>query len=253
MGAKVDMTTSAAILAGGFGTRLRSLVSDRPKVMAEIAGRPFLYYLLDQLADGRVTDVILCTGHRSEQIQAALGASYRSLRITYSRESAPLGTAGALRHALPLLTSESLLVLNGDSICEIDLEDLYAQHLAAGTDGTLALTRVANAARYGNVRLDSRGYLLSFDEKTLGDAPGLINAGVYMLNAHLLQTIPEGVSVSLERQVIPSWLPQGLHGYVANGRFIDIGTPESYASAAAILVGWTRDGGGLVPATESRR
>src|SRR5437899_2628493 len=108
---------SAAILVGGLGTRLRGIVADRPKVLAEVRGRPFLAYLLDQLVASGFQDVVLCTGYRSEQVKEVFGDGYGPLRIVYSEETVPLGTAGALRLALPLLQSETILVMNGDSFC----------------------------------------------------------------------------------------------------------------------------------------
>ena len=108
---------TAAILAGGLGTRLRSVVKDRPKVLAEIRGVPFLTYLLDQLAAAGVRDVVLCTGYMGEQVRSAFGDSYGGMCLSYSQESSPLGTAGALRLALPLFKSSSVLVMNGDSFC----------------------------------------------------------------------------------------------------------------------------------------
>ena len=108
---------TAVLLAGGAGSRLRSVIDDRPKVLAEVCGRPFLEYLLDQRVKWRIRDVVLCTGYLAEQIEAYFGMTYRSLRLRYSREIIPLGTAGALRLALPLVRSDTVLVLNGDSFC----------------------------------------------------------------------------------------------------------------------------------------
>src|SRR5689334_3321740 len=113
---------TAAILVGGLGTRLRSLIADRPKPLAEVHGRPFLIYLLDQLAAAGLHEIVLCSGYRAEQIEAALGDHYKALNLHYSQETELLGTAGALRLALPLLKSNTVVVLNGDSMCECDLE-----------------------------------------------------------------------------------------------------------------------------------
>jgi len=222
---------TAVILAGGLGTRLRSVVADRPKVLAEIHGRPFLSHLLDQLAEAGVTHAVLCTGHLGEQVQAAFGDTYGSLQLAYSQEPSPLGTAGAVRLALPLCKSDPVLVMNGDSFCHADLGAFWEWHSARGADGTLLLTEVPDAARYGQIRVDHNGRVLRFDEKGAATGPGWINAGIYLLSQRLIQTIPAREAVSIERQMFPAWLDSDLYGFKSDGRFLDIGTPESYAAA----------------------
>ena len=230
---------TAAILAGGLGTRLRSVVADGPKVLAEVRGRPFLAYLLRQLVATGVRYVVLCTGYLGEQVQATFGDSYGPLRLVYSQESSPLGTAGAIRLALPLFKpglneaniSDSVLVMNGDSFCEANLRAFWAWHCARGADATLLLTHVPDTKRYGRVLVDDDGFVLNFDEKGHKGGPGWINAGIYLLNHRLLLTIPASGAVSLEREMFPDWIGRGLYGYRSQGRFLDIGTPESYAEA----------------------
>ena len=265
-------SVTAAILAGGLGTRLRSVVADRPKVLAEIRGRPFLAYLLDQLAAAGVRTVVLCTGYLGEQVRAAFGDSYNSLSLVYSQESSPLGTAGALRLALPLFKAETVLVMNGDSFCETDLRAFWAWHQARGANATLLLTKVPDTKRYGRVDVDDDGRVLRFDEKDDKREPGWINGGIYLLNRRLLLTIPSeskialrglcatcgcfprfwsgsddpgraktdlpipaSEAVSLEREVFPAWIDRGLYGYRSEGRFLDIGTPKAYAAAERFL------------------
>lgn len=222
---------TAVILAGGLGTRLQSVVADRPKVLAEIRGRPFLAYLLDQLAAFDLRRIVLCTGYLGEQVQAAFGDTYRCLRLLYSQELSPLGTAGALRLALPLFESNPVLVMNGDSFCETDLRTFWSRHNRRDADGTLLLAEVRDTKRYGRVDIDNDGRVLHFNEKGGRGGPGWINAGIYLLNHCLLLTIPAGVRASLEREMFPAWIGQGLHGYRSEGRFLDIGTPEAYAMA----------------------
>ena len=238
MAKRADRLTSvtAAILVGGQGTRLRSVVADRPKVLAEIRGRPFLAYLLDQLAGAGVRYVVLCTGYLGEQVQAVFGDSYGSLRLVYSQESSPLGTAGALRLALPLFKSETVLVMNGDSFCEANLSAFWAWHCGRAAESTLLLTEVPDAKRYGRVNVDADGLVLRFDEKGDKSGPGWINAGIYLLNHRLLLTIPANRTVSLEREEFPSWIGRGLYGYRSGGRFLDIGTPEAYTMAEWFFV-----------------
>ena len=222
---------SAAILAGGLGTRLHSVIADRPKVLANVRGRPFLAYLLDQLDSFGFNDVVVCTGYMGDQVQAAFGESWGRLRLSYSRESVPLGTAGALRCALPMFKSDSVLVMNGDSFCEADLESMWSWHSKGGMDASILLARVPNTRRYGRVRVDANGLVLKFDEKSTEGGEGWINGGVYLLSRRLLLTIPTAGPVSLEREMFPVWLERGLSGYRGEGRFLDIGTPESYGAA----------------------
>ena len=148
------MELCAAILAGGLGTRLRSVVSDRPKVMALVAGRPFLAHLLDQLADSGIKRAVLCTGYLAGMIRDDFGDRFRGMELVYSVEHSPLGTGGALAHAAGLLCGEMLLVLNGDSYCQCRLSDFLAGHSASRAHAGMALTRVDDVARYGAVLTD---------------------------------------------------------------------------------------------------
>ena len=222
---------TAAILTGGLGTRLRPRLADRPKVLADVRGRPFLSYLLDQLAHHEARDVVVCTGHLGEQVRAAFGDSYGTLRLAYSRELSPLGTAGALRLALPLLHSESVLVMNGDSFCDVDLGAFFSWHDTQRANGSLVLVRKSDTTRSGRVGVDVKGRITRFEEKGRQAGPGWINAGIYLLTQRLLRTIPVGGAASLERELFPGWIHHGLYGYQSNGRFLDIGTPEAYALA----------------------
>jgi NDP-sugar pyrophosphorylase family protein len=226
---------TAAILAGGFGVRLRPAVADRPKVLAPVAGRPFVAHLLAQLEAAGVRDVVLCTGYGGDQVHAALGERHGAVTLRYSREPAPLGTGGALRLAAPLIAGPTALVLNGDSFCDVELRDAWAAHCAHGAEGTLVLTDVPDPSRYGRVEVDPSGAVRGFHEKDGARGPGLINAGVYLLARDLLRAIPSSAPCSFEREVLPAWCDGRLRGYVTRGRFVDIGTPESYASATTLL------------------
>ncbi|MBI4510251.1 MAG: nucleotidyltransferase family protein [Deltaproteobacteria bacterium] len=227
----------AAILAGGKGTRLEPVVSDRPKVLADVSGRPFLAYLLDQLVAAGVRRVVLCTGYKASQVSGKIGHAWGPLRVAYSEEPLPLGTAGALRHALPMLESEDVLVMNGDSSCSIDLAAFYRAHRERHATASLLLARVSDRARYGSVLIDDSGWISSFVEKGSALGSGWINAGIYLVERARLATIPEGKEVSLERDVFPSWLEGGLHGVRCDSPFLDIGTPESYATAFEFFAG----------------
>jgi len=226
---------TALILAGGMGTRLREAVSDRPKVLAPVNGRPFLASLLDRLADAGVRRVVLCTGYLAHQVTEAFKAEFRGMQLLYSREEEPLGTGGALRLALPLLRCDPVLVLNGDSFCDADLGAFLRQHLEAGSPASLVLTRVADVARYGSVETDPAARVLSFSEKGARSGEGTINAGIYLLSRGVLEGIPAGKAVSLEREVFPELIGRGLHAFAGGSRFIDIGVPADYHAAQAYL------------------
>jgi NDP-sugar pyrophosphorylase family protein len=222
---------TAVILAGGLGTRLRDVVNDVPKPMAEVAGRPFLAYLLDQLAEAGVRRVVLCTGHLAERVVAGLGEQYAGISLIHSREDQPLGTAGALRQAQSHIDSETAIVLNGDSYCQADLSGFYAQHVARNAAGSLLLVRQTNTQSFGRVELDSEGKIERFLEKGTSAEPGWINAGVYLLSRSLIAEIAPGRAVSLERETFPAWIGRGLYGDPRGAAFLDIGTPESYRRA----------------------
>jgi NDP-sugar pyrophosphorylase family protein len=226
------MDFTAAILAGGLGTRLRPVVADRPKVLAPVGGRPYLTYLLDQLAGAPVREVVLLTGHGADQVRRALGESYAGLRLVYSAEPAPLGTGGALRHALPHLSAPAVLLLNGDSYCDVDLEAFARFHRTGPGGASLVLVRVPDASRFGQVRLGHTGRVLRFEEKGATRGPGWVSAGVYLLDRALVAESPPGRPISLERDLLPQWVARRLvRGFRCGGRFLDIGTPQSYAEA----------------------
>jgi histidinol-phosphate phosphatase family protein len=222
---------TAVVLAGGLGTRLRSRIADRPKVLAEIHGRPFLAFLLDQLAGSGCRSVVLCTGYLGEQVYRAFGKNYGPIQLFYSQEQQPLGTGGALGLAQGHIESNPVLVMNGDSYCDIDLRAFLDWHCQRQAMASMALTRVAQSDRYGRVKLDADARIVEFAEKQEGAGPGWINAGMYFLSQELLRSIPEAKTVSLERDVFPRWVGRGLYGYSSLSRFLDIGTPEDFSAA----------------------
>ena len=225
----------AVILVGGLGTRLRPLLPDHQKVVAPVAGRPFVFRLLDQLADAGFQRVILCTGYKAEQVAELVGGSYRGLGITYSPEPTPLGTAGALRHALPLIDSDIVLVMNGDSFCEVNLGALWESHRRSVANATLVVIEALETRDGGRVILDEQGTITSFVEKGTPRAAGWMSAGIYLLQRAVLESIPSGRAVSVEREVFPAWIGRGLYAFRTAGKFLDIGTPESYAVAQRVF------------------
>src|SRR5271154_3659282 len=179
---------TALVLAGGLGTRIRAAVSDRPKALAPIGGRPFVGYLLEYLAWRGVRRAVLCTGYQADAVEQALGVRYAGVDLAYSREDAPLGTGGALRKAAHLVESEAALVVNGDSLCEVDLDAMGELHRARHASATLLLTRHAAGRAFGTVGVSEGGAVVSFREKTEGSG-SFVNAGVYMLSREVIEAI----------------------------------------------------------------
>lgn len=222
----------ALILAGGLGTRLRPLLDDRPKPMAPVAGKPFLEYLLLQLSHYHVQDIILSVGYQAKLISNYFEDGKRwNLRIQYSYEEQPLGTAGAVKLAEDYLGEDTFLVLNGDSFFDLDLTSFVQQHYSNKAQATIALSAVESSQRYGTVELDQDGQILRFLEKS-GEGSqhttSLINAGVYLFNRPVLDIIPSGIPVSLEREIFPVLIGRHFYGVPYRAFFIDIGVPEDY-------------------------
>jgi NDP-sugar pyrophosphorylase family protein len=233
---------TAAILAGGMGTRLRSVLADRPKVLAPVHGRPYLTHLLDQLAAAGISAVVLLTGHGAGQVSETLGASYADMRLIHSPEVKPLGTGGALRNALSKLTSADVLLQNGDSWCDVELADFLKFHRMNDAELSVVLVKAADPSRFGQVRVAADERVVCFEEKTAGGS-GWINAGIYLIARSLIREIQAEQDVSLEREMIPRWIQEGkkVFGYRHTGRFLDIGTPESYAAAERFIPKSVRD------------
>jgi len=225
-----------AILCGGLGTRLRGAIGALPKVLAPVAGRPFLDILLDRLARQGFRRVVLLLGYRADAVTAHLAhAKQRDLDIDTVTEPSPLGTAGALRAALPQLRSDPVLVLNGDSFVEFDPAALLDAYQRAAAPAALVCVEVPDASRYGALEVDANGRLLRFLEKRPGSGPGLINAGVYLLGGAFLDALVRSDGPSFERDVLERQKPGALLAFRTRGAFLDIGTPESLAQAPAVL------------------
>ena len=225
------MNPEAIILAGGLGTRLRSVVADRPKVLASVGGRPFILRLLDQLAGAAVPLAVISTGHMADQVETVVGPVHGAMPVRFSRETSPMGTGGAIRLALDATASNPLLVMNGDSFCAFDLGQFLAFHRAKHSRASILLALVPDTSRFGQVQLAPDSSVVRFEEKGKGGSPGWINAGIYLLNRELFTAIPRERAISIEREIFPSLIGSGLHGLQAGGAFLDIGTPASYAEA----------------------
>ena len=222
---------SAVVLAGGLGTRLRKVVPDRPKVMVEINGQPFVYYLLDQLAEAEIAQVIISTGYKAELIEEIIGSSYKGMQINYSREESPLGTGGALKLAGQTVDTKWCLVMNGDSYMKVDPILLLMNHKKLDASITIVIKKIEDCSRYGAIEMNEGHEIVQFREKGSAGGPGLMNAGVYLVEMDILEKIPDKTPCSLEYDFFPTIIGKGIYGYEAEGKFIDIGTPESYAKA----------------------
>ena len=224
----------AIVLAGGLGTRLRGVVDDVPKPMAPVQGRPFLAFVLDQLADAGFKTVAFATGYRHEAIRSYFGADYRGLALRYSVEPEPLGTGGAIRLACDYVRARDVFVLNGDTYLELDFRAMLDAHTAAGAELSLAICRVPDVARYGSLEL-SDDTVRGFDEKGRSE-PGWINAGTYILGPALRARLRPQGAFSFERDLMaPEVRSIRPLAFRSSGRFIDIGTPEDYARAPSFF------------------
>jgi NDP-sugar pyrophosphorylase family protein len=225
----------AVLLVGGKGARLRSVVPSTPKPLAAVGGKSFLELLVRQLHNQGIRRLVMCSGYLADQIENEFGdGSAWDVQIRYSRETHPLGTAGAIKLAERELKEDpEFLVMNGDSFLEIDFCRLFRVHREGKALVTMAVVPVENAARYGTLQVDYSKRVTGFTEKSGIDAPALINAGVYVFDRSIFEHIPEGTA-SLERDVFPRILDLGVQAVEQAGMFIDIGTPEDYARAQAL-------------------
>lgn len=224
------------VLAGGLGTRLRGVLDDTPKVLAPIAGRPFLGYLLDRLADQGARRVVLCLGHLADRVTGWLEreATPETLDVVCRIEPQPLGTAGALRFVRGDLRSDTVLVLNGDTFIDADLPAFLSAHRRSECEASILCVEVDDASRFGRLDIGDGGRIRRFTEKAPGS--GTINAGVYLFSATLLDRLAADRASSLEHDVLEKAAPGTLNAHVVKARFIDIGTPDSLAAAADVVV-----------------
>ena len=220
------------ILAGGLGTRLRSVVHSVPKVLASVGRASFLELLVKQLCSQGLYRVVLCTGYLADQVEKRFGDGKSwGVDIEYSREESALGTAGAVKHAERYLQDVTdFVVMNGDSFLEVDFHQLMDLHQRKQALATIAVFRVEDTSRYGTVHVDESGLVRCFAEKTGENVPGLVNGGIYIFDRAVLQHIP-ALPSGLEKDVFPRLLEHGVYAQEQHGMFIDIGTPADYLRA----------------------
>ena len=223
------------LLVGGMGTRLRSVLSDKPKPLAQIGDISFLELLVLQLRSQGLRHLVMCTGFQASQIRQEFKEGRKwDVAIDYSEETSPLGTAGAIKLAERFLSNtREFVVMNGDSFLQVDFGLLIRFHRERGGCASIAVRRVPDTARYGTVHVDEQNRVIRFNEKMGIPEPGIINGGVYLFNREVLEQIPEGPS-SLEKDVLPGLLKDKVFAVEQDGMFIDIGTPEDYARAQAL-------------------
>jgi mannose-1-phosphate guanylyltransferase len=219
----------ALILVGGEGTRLRPLTNTVPKSVMPLAGKPFLSYMIEWLGRHGVEEVVLACGFKADKVREVLGEGDRP-RLHYVEEPEPLGTGGAIKFAAEQL-GDRFLALNGDVLTDLDLTALMNFHEERRAAATLGLYPVEDATGYGLVRSAADGEVLEFLEKPEKPGPGEINAGTYALEHRVLEPVPSGRMVSIEREVFPQVIGHGLYALPLQGYWMDIGTPDRYLQA----------------------
>ena len=225
------MITEAIILAGGLGTRLRSVVPELPKCMAPVAGRPFIYYVINYYRKQGIAKFIFCLGYKHELIEEYLQQSFSDLNIDVTIEQEPLGTGGAIYQGALKATTADAIVLNGDTFFEVNVKELASFHANKSADCTLCLKEMRNTDRYGVMETDQEGRIVSFKEKDFYDR-SVINGGVYALNTRsfLDEKIPE--KFSFEKDYLEKhFREKKMYGLKQYGYFIDIGIPEDFTKA----------------------
>lgn len=219
------------VLAGGLGTRLRNAIGDFPKCMAPVNGKPFLHYIFTYLQQQKCSRVILSLGYKHEVILDWLSEQSWPFEISHVIEQEPLGTGGGIQLAMREAREENVAVLNGDTMFQVDMEDMMAFHSHMKADTSLALKEMKDFDRYGVVKLDNRYVITQFEEKQQRES-GLINGGVYIINrkAFLDKGLPE--KFSFEKDYLEALVSEGkFYGYKNDGYFIDIGVPQDYEQA----------------------
>ena len=223
----------AIILAGGLGTRLKSVINDVAKPMADINGRPFLQYMFDYLGPQGVKDVVLCVGYKSESITNHFGSEYEGINIAYSLEQQPLGTGGAVRQAMTLVAPDTsdVLVMNGDTFFDVDLDSMADFHQDKDADVTIALKWMEKFERYGMVDIEADSRIVGFREKEYQEE-GYINGGIYVIDHNFFrsQELPDKFSLEKDFHEV-RYKDSDYYGYPTDEYFIDIGVPEDYAKA----------------------
>lgn len=234
MSDKADVRNiDVVILCGGKGERLKVISGDLPKAMVRIAGKPFIDFLLEYLRGQGLRRMILSVGYGREKIRKHCLASGH--KVEFSEEEMPLGTGGAVKKAEPMIRSSSFMVVNGDSICPIDLRRFYAFHAQKGGILSFALVKPQSGEDYGVIEMDRNGKIENFREKKECGKGMFVNGGIYCMRRDIFGHMPREGSFSLEHDFFPGILPFGCYGFPSEADLIDIGTPERYSAAEGRL------------------
>lgn len=219
------------ILAGGFGTRLQSVVKDVPKCMAEVAGKPFLQYLFDYAAEQSIDHIVLSLGYKADIIIDWISTLKTPIKISYVIENEPLGTGGAIKYAFDKIASGQAFVINGDTFFDVDLKQLDNFHASKEADISIALKPMSNFDRYGSVELDKHDKIICFNEKK-HCKHGLINGGIYLVNKKIFSALNLSSKFSFEKDVMEKELQTvKIYGCKQDHYFIDIGIPSDFEKA----------------------
>jgi D-glycero-alpha-D-manno-heptose 1-phosphate guanylyltransferase len=224
------------ILCGGMGTRLQSVLHNKPKPMADFNDRPFLDLLIDYVGNFGFKRFILCTGHKGDLIKKHFEKKDDGKSYAISQEASALGTAGALKNAESAIHSDIFLVLNGDSFCPVDLNSLLSFHSSKNALVSVALAPMEDTSDYGGVALGDNDKIVCFDEKSNTHTSGWVNAGIYAFARKALDHIPAEEKVSLELDIFPSLAGKGLFGFTSQSQLLDIGTPDRLEQARKFLI-----------------
>lgn len=233
--------SSVVILCGGLGTRLRPLISDKPKVLARIGNTAFLDILINNISFYGFKNIVLCTGHLKDDIKRHFDYycsdyySYNDCNIKFSEENEPLGTGGALKNAELSIESDPFIVMNGDSICNMDFKKFIDFHVYKEALLSMALVRSVISKDYGIVSLDNSSKIISFNEKSADNNNALINAGIYVMQKDIFSYMPKQKTFSLEYDLFPKLCNNRFYGFIIKGEVIDIGTPERYERAIHLI------------------
>jgi len=226
----------AVILCGGKGTRLQPVVSDRPKALAAFGDTTFLDILINSLKIHGFKTFILCVGYMKDQIKDHFKDT-KDIKILFSEEDEPLGTGGALKKAEPLLQSKTFIVMNGDSICDINFHDFYHFHKNKDAMLSMALVRTKETKDFGSVVMNESREITSFKEKVVTNDHCLINAGIYFMQKEIFSYMPDNSRFSLELDFFPKIIDEKCAGFIIDSELIDIGTPDRYEKAVHLIRG----------------
>jgi len=229
------------ILCGGLGKRLRPVISDRPKPMAEINKQPFLDILIEYVTSYGFKRFILCIGYKGSIIKKHYEETSKPLEILFSEEKEPLGTGGAIKKAESLIQSNPFLVMNGDSFCKLNLLDFLNSHIVNKALLSVALIKTRHNQNCGKVILDRNQRIVEFDEKGKSQAESFSSAGSYLMEKEIFSMMGDKKIISLEYDLFPSLLSKACYGYVVNEDLIDIGTPRNYKKAKQVFCGGCLD------------